>query len=391
MIIKLRVIIVSFCLLNIFLPVGCRDKNEDSAQIQADNVLCPMLYQKSDSIAEALKFIDVPEDRFVFCLSSVRSRGHLADWEQLEFANRLFAVRKSRDTDEFISLLSNATRDQLYDDNNKRMLHYYIEEIKNGSFICGGNDFKLFAIFAEFTDKDEEKLKKHVAFGEKPTHIVTYYHFDKPKNMLMGTNFYLLKEKDSYKLVTETLLAGEIPAVSKSPRTVGENYGIISHQYEEDAYNKMNIWKYQWKVELDSEETSANQFEILVLTEDISAGQEATTETTQKKRVKADIFEKHKDGQLSFRFRVGDKEPKSDLDMSGTHWGFGLSMSGMGLSNWINFPGTGITNIKVKKEGGFVGPYLEFMSFETTDNSVKYKHRVVLCKTPTDPEEKPVD
>lgn len=387
MIKKLRVIIVSFCLLNIFLPAGCRDKNEDSAQIQADNVLCPMLYQKSDSIAEALKFIDVPEDRFIFCLSSVRSRGHLADWDQLKFVNRLFAVRKSRDTDEFISLLSNASQSLLYDDGEKNLLSHYISLIEDGSFIYGESDARFFATLRKFTDKDDEKLKSHFIFAEKPTDIITYYHFEQPKNMLIGTDLYLLKDKDLYKLIAQKLVSGQVPVVSKAGKNPGQvNYGIISHQYEEDAYNKMNIWKYQWKVELDSEETSANQFEILVLTEDTSDGQEATTETTQKKLVKADIFEKHKDERLNFRFRVGDKEPKIDPDTSGTYWDFGLSMSGMGLSKRMHFPGTDITNVKVKKEGGFVGPYLEFMSLEITNNSVKYKHRIVLFKTPTDPE-----
>lgn len=388
MITKIRDIAVIFCLMGVLILAGCRDKDEQSASAPVEdvNVAGPLLYQQSDSVAEALKFIEVSEDRFVTSLSFVRNRGgKLADQSQLEFADKLFGVRESKDMDTFVSLLSNATRAQLYDDNDKRMLHYYIEEIKNGSFIYGGNDFRFFAMFAEFTDKDEEKLKKHVVFGEKPTHIITFYHFDKPKNMLMGTNFYLLKDKDSYKLVSETLLSGETPAVSKSPRTAGENFGIVSHQYAENAYDKSNIWKYQWKVELGGEETAANNFEILLLTEAASDGQENHSEMTQKKLVKEDLFDKHKDQQLSFRFRIGDKEPKSNPDMSGTDWGFGFSIASTGLSGWMHFPGTGITNVKVKKDGGFIGPYLELISFETSGNSVKYKHRIVLHKTPTNP------
>ncbi len=392
MVIKIKDIAVIFCLLSTLLLPACRDEDGHSEPVETGDTAYQMLYQKSDSVTEALKFIETPEDRLVACLSSVRSRGNLANQEQLKFANKLFGIRKSKDTDAFISLLSNASRAQLYDDNDKNMLRYYISLIEDGSFVYGQSDVKFFATMREYTEKDDEKLMKHISFAEKPTDIITYYHFNRPQYMLIGTTLYLLKEKDSYKLVTETLLTGRIPAVSKAGKSPEEeNYGIVSHQYIEDAYDKMNVWKYQWKVELSGEETIANQFEIVMLTEVVSGQEELIADITQKKLVKADTFEKHKDQRLNFRFRIGDKEPKDNPDMSGTDWSFGFSIASMGLSSNMHFTGTGITNVKVRKDGGFIGPYLEFMSFETSKDSVAYKHRIVLHKTPTDSKEKPAN
>ena len=41
-----------------------------------------------------------------------------------------------------------------------------------------------------------------------------------------------------------------------------------------------------------------------------------------------------------------------------------------------------MTNIQARQEGGFVGSDLELLSFETSSGDIRYRHRVVLRKTP---------
>jgi hypothetical protein len=44
------------------------------------------------------------------------------------------------------------------------------------------------------------------------------------------------------------------------------------------------------------------------------------------------------------------------------------------------FPGIDIANVQLNKQGGFDGSDLEFISFETTKEGIKYKNRVILRK-----------
>ena len=259
-------------LIFLFLP-GCQRKDRQSRPTgTGDEIVCPMLYQESESFVDAMQFIEVPEDRLEISLSSVRNRGELASQSQLLFANKLFSIRKSGNVDIFVSMLSERTKKQLNTDNNKRMLHHYIREIKDKTLLYGEHDFKFFASFREFTQEDGEMLKKHVSFSDAPSHIIYYFHFHKPKNMLIGSTFYLMEDSGSYKIVTQTLLRGELAAPDKNQIASGlKEYGIVSFEQIDDAYTKTNIWKYNWKIDAGLDQNRNNTFELLKLTEIISA------------------------------------------------------------------------------------------------------------------------
>jgi len=148
-------------------------------------------------------------------LRSVSSRGQLANAGQLAFANKLLSLCQSRDTELFKSLLSDATRKELDGpDNNKQMVRYHLREIENGTFLYGQWDFKRFATFRPLTQDDLDRLSKHVSFAKRPTHAIHFFHFHKPNYMLIGTSTYLVREADSYRIVTGTLLKGELPSVA---------------------------------------------------------------------------------------------------------------------------------------------------------------------------------
>lgn len=163
--------------------------------------------------------------------------------------------------------------------------------------------------------------------------------------------------------------------------------GVIAFEQTDDAYGKTNVWKYEWKIELDPELSRKNTFELFKRTEIISVHGHADIHPQIARQVllEAGDIEKYKEKQLKFTFRLGDEAPVYDISNYGrtfSGWSYGISIGNIGTSDFMLFPGTGMTNIKIKKEGGFVGSNLELISFETEKEGVRYKHRVVLKKIP---------
>ncbi len=213
---QLRVLVL---IAGLLLVHGCERKDAGCPPAQATaGRPCPLLYQRSDSVGDALAFIEVPEDRRIALLASVSKRGELADPQQLVFANKLLRVRESRDVELFKSLLSNETRKQLDGpDDHRQMVHYHLREVENGTFLDGPGDFKFFATVRTLTHDDLDMLTRNASFALTPTHVITFCHFHKPKKMLIGTCFYLIQDADSFRVVTETLPKGELPSAEKEP------------------------------------------------------------------------------------------------------------------------------------------------------------------------------
>jgi len=375
------------CAVIFLLLPGCQRKDRQSRPAETgDEIVCPMLYQESESFVNALKFIEVPEERMETSLSSVRNRGEPASQSQLLFANKLFSLRKSGNVDMFVSMLSEGTKKQLNNDNNKRMLHHYIREIKDKTFLYGEHDFKFFATFREFTQEDGEILKKHASFSDTPSDIIQYFHFHKPKYMLIGSSFYLMEDNGSYRIVTQTLLHGELAAPAKNQMASGrKESGIVSFEQIDDAYTKTNIWKYDWEINLGPDQSRNNTFELLKLTEIISAQDHADIhpEIAEQVLLEKNVFEKYRYKQFEFRFRIGDQGPVDNLFKYGQRlsgWDYSISIGGLGTSSSMFFPGIDIANVRLNKQGGFDGSDLEFISFETTKEGIRYKNRVILRK-----------
>lgn len=162
-------------------------------------------------------------------------------------------------------------------------------------------------------------------------------------------------------------------------------YGIVAFEQTDNAYEKTNVWKYQWKVELDPGVSKENTFELIKRTEIISVQGHTDIHPQVAKQVLLETsdIEKYKDRQLKFTFRIGDKAPSDNFSNFGqtlSGWSYGISIGNIGTSNFMLFPGTGMANIKINKEGGFVGSDLELISFQTEKEGVKYKNTVVLRK-----------
>ena len=199
--------------MSFFLSPNCKEKDKQgppAANIDNKDIVYPMLYQESDSLTDALKFIDAREDKLESYISFTGKKGKLANQDQLKFANKLFSLRRSKDAEFFISLLSERTRDQLNDNDKNGILHNHINQIKNETFLYGEYDFKFFVTISELAEEERDELQKKAGFAETPTHNIIYWHFHKPKNMMIGTTFYLIENQGLYSIVTETLPKSKI-------------------------------------------------------------------------------------------------------------------------------------------------------------------------------------
>ena len=145
-------IAVQACLTALLVLPGCRDKGIPVHPTDVnDDIVCPMLYQ-GDSLNEALEFIELPEERMDTSPSFIKKRGgKLADQRELPFANALFSLRKSKDADMYMSMLSSSTKKQLLKDDSRIAGRGNAERIRNGTFLYGEHEFMFFAQFRKLT------------------------------------------------------------------------------------------------------------------------------------------------------------------------------------------------------------------------------------------------
>lgn len=386
-----RYIAVLICLTVLLLP-GCQSKDEESQPTDVnDNIVCPMLYQ-GDSLTEALKFIELPEERMDTSPSFVSKRGgRLPEQRELAFANAIFSLRKSRDADMYMSMLSSSTRKQLLKDDSRIAGRSYPERIKNGTFLYGEHDFKFFAQFRKLSRAElADLIDPNRGFTQKPSYAIDFWHFHKPKYMLIGDPFYLVREKGAYKIVMCKWLGDDpLRARPKKPSRP-KKYGIAAFEQNDDAYERKDVCKYEWDVELELDESQANTFELLKLTEVVSSEDTIELDPDIAKQVitAQKVFDKYKYRGLKCSFKVGLDEPEGKYGRGGLlGWGWYFNIASSWTSGTMRFPGNNVTNVKANESGRFVGQDLEFMSFETSKDGVLYRHRVVLRKMPiaTDP------
>lgn len=382
-------ILIGLVAIGLALASGCNKKNHDDPPAATNiDYVCPQLYQGTESLADALAFIEVPDDRMESSLDSVSRRGKLPNAQQLAFANTLFSLHETRDVELFRSLLSDGTRKELDGpDTNKQLARLALRQVENGTFIYSGGDDKFFATFAALAPDDLESISRNLSFVEQPTDVVFFWHFYRPQRMLVGSQSYLIQDGNSCRLVAGTLLRGELPPLrEEADPNEPKIYGIASFEQDDEAYSKENAWRYKWTIELTLEESENNTFEIIKLT-DVVAGEAPDLHPNVAKDILIEeaVFSKYRYKELKFRFYVGANPPgdnhyRDGQKMSG--WSHGLRIASMGQSSSMLFPGVDVTNIQARQKGGFIDSDLELLSFETSSGDIRYRHRVVLRKTP---------
>ncbi|MBN2589682.1 MAG: hypothetical protein JXA96_07460 [Sedimentisphaerales bacterium] len=346
-----------------------------------------MLYQQNDSISDALNFIEVPEEKMETYLTTVQNNGELASGDILKFANKYFSLRTSKNSERYISMLSDKTKEIIDDDNKNGSLFYHINRIKNGTFLNSENEYKYFAVSSIITNELQNSLKRD-NFTQMPTHRIIFYYFNEPRDMLMVSSVYMVKEQDSYKIVTETMSKDEAEKlIQTEKKNLTQEYGIIS--YQEISDDKTGSMKHIFSIAVKPDDTVNNTFEIVKLTELISEQENSdiAPEITEKVLTDSKLFEKYKDKQLNFKFIIEYKEPESNTSSSGkslSSWIYSISIASYDESSTMYYIGQNIQDIKVNKDGDFLDSDLELMSFESQKDGKKYKNRILLRKTPVE-------
>jgi len=341
------------------------------------------LYQKQDSIKNALEFIGTPEDRMN--IGFVNKRGQLAYPEQLVLVNKLFKANLDKDVNMLLSILSDGTKGEV--NNNKSMAYTLLNNIKDGTFLPVDDEdtIKYFAVYRGFTDEDYNSLKDKVSWPEMPSHIITLFHFSRPGYMITGSVLYVVKDEVGYKLVCPTSLKEPVKSPSRKKKNQDpKKYGIVRFKQNDNAYTQRNIWKYEWDIELERNVSENNTFQILKTTTVISGQAELHPDVAVQKIIDESVIEKYKYKGLKCRLYVGDSEPSFTYHKYGqklSGWSCGFSIASMSRSQAMFFPGKDVINLKTNKQGNFVGSDLELLSFETSEENIKYEHKIILRKT----------
>ena len=338
------------------------------------------LYQKQDSIKNALVFIDTPEDRRDNT-DWIQRYGQLAGPKELDFTNKLLALGYNKDVKTFVSMLSNASKKRFEDQAHKTTVHVMVHKIKNGTFNYSQHDYKFFATFRKFTEEDWQDIGKR--FDQRPTHILALWHFNRPNYGLIGGSFYLKEAEGSYKLIIDNAKAPQDAFRQDQPQE-NKVYGIAKFKQNDQAYSQPDFYKYNWSIQVNEQVSTNNTFQLLKITRVISGRTDLHPKVALQKIIDKSMVEKYKYKGFNCRIYLGESEPdftRHNYGQKLSGWSCGLSIASVGRSTTMFFPGKDVTNIKIKKQGDFIGSDLELISFETSGENVRYENKVILRLT----------
>ncbi len=155
-----------------------------------------LLYQESDDVVSALKFIGTPEEKLE--LYKDRVRGDLASQDLIAFANRIIKARETRDT----ALFKNSIDPESVE-KSKEIFDRSIDKINDGSLLYGNKGFKYFVTSEPIAERHLNRLFKTIT--QKPSVTLYFYHYHSSKDRLIASSFYLKKVNNEFITVLPVL------------------------------------------------------------------------------------------------------------------------------------------------------------------------------------------
>ena len=369
---------------------GC-DKSGDEANqgYASEDVVCDDLYQKSVSIEDAVSFIGTPEDAHKAGIDCIERYGKLASGKELEFANRIFKVGRSRSVEDYTSLLSKKMQGVMAANDKESLLGGRISSIKEGHYhhaecaedFYGKCDAKFAVMFGE-VDKDDFKGHKNLYFPEMPTHQFMFFHFHKPNYMFIGSMAYVVEEGADYKVVVESLKNIEIPAPPKRIRVLPVAVSGVEKNTILDLFDKPHE---QWHIGLTAVDNKDNTIEIVKTSQEISGEKKLEGDQAEEVLVDYDAFEKYvkvwDDVRFRFAVAIERKSEKSyGQDTGGLACFFHIASGS--ISSTLTYPGMEISDVSIKKDGVFVNGEMELLMFDSiSEDGTVYRNRVFVRLT----------
>lgn len=379
-------IVAIFVLAMVF---GCEESGvEVDLSYASENVVCENLYQ-GESIEEAIAFMGVPEDIREGNIGFIERNGELASGKELEFANRLFKVRRSRSVEDYSSLLSRKMQKVMAANDKESFLVHRIAAIKKGHYLyaeCeddfyGKCDAKFLVTFGE-VDMDLFKRAKNLYFPEMPTRRFVFFHFHNPNYMVIGSTHYLVKEDGDCKLIVESLKNMDMPA---SPEKVRVLPVTVSGIEKKTIYDYSGKSCEQWHVGLTEADNKNNIIEIVKTIQVIKGEKKLEGDQAQEVVIGYDAFEKYAKVWDDVRFKFAAAiERKSERSFGPDIGGFKyiLQIASGSVSSDLKYPGMAISNVSIKEEGVFADGELELFSFDSVGaDGVVYRNKVFVRLT----------
>ena len=152
------------------------------------------------SLDDAMAFSEVPLEKRAQIKKSVK--GVAADPTHLTVARGLLYAREQRDGKAFRALLHSESLDLLNQPSEEQMVYAMFQQVRTGEFLYAKENPKFFVTQGIPRERDLQSL-----FAEskaKPTATMTFYQYYHPKNMLIGTKFFLAEEGGTLKVFFPT-------------------------------------------------------------------------------------------------------------------------------------------------------------------------------------------
>jgi len=158
----------------------------------ASSQFTDLIYQKSENIDSALRFINVPEEKIEILRTLVK--GKLADTALVNFSNKIVEARETRNVELFKNYVNQESVNFSPD-----MLNRMIDKISDGSLIYGNNGYKYFVTSEPISDRVLNKFYSNNI--NKPSIALIFYHYHPSNGALIGSPTYLIKTESNFQIV----------------------------------------------------------------------------------------------------------------------------------------------------------------------------------------------
>ncbi|MCF7955134.1 MAG: hypothetical protein K9M75_04975 [Phycisphaerae bacterium] len=365
---------------------GC---NQSNRPYPKRNIVCDDLYQ-GDSIEGAITFTGSPDDTRKTDIKFLSRQDKLAQGKELKFANRLFNCGKTRNVEDYKSLLSNKMKKLLAAKDKHSLLNHQIRTIEDGQAFSGpcevnfhGKcDARFVVTFGEI-DKKMLDDSNWYYFPDKPTHQLGFFHFHKANYSMIGGMHYVIKKGSDYKIVAGSFKNKDVPEYEKPTRVVPVKFSGI----EKKTLMKVSTGpRERWEIGISEADNKSNKFEVVKTTEVINGEKKLDADLAEKVlvdyayfAVRANVWD-----YIRLGFYINLKtEPNQTFGPDKGRLFCGVSFGTGSTTASLIYPGKEISNIILQEEGVFENGKLTLLSFDSTgkDGTI-YRNSVFVRLTP---------
>lgn len=162
--------------------------------LNAGEDLKELLYTQNVDKELALSFIGVPADKIETRKSVIK--GELATPEIINLASRILVSRNKQSHSEIRSILHPESLKFIEGSSGKFQIFPLLEQLEAGSFLYLQENPKFFVTKRVVSQQELDRYFQR--YQAKPDATIYFYHYNQEKGMLIGTQIFLVSEKQQY-------------------------------------------------------------------------------------------------------------------------------------------------------------------------------------------------